>query len=57
MKLNRADPERAAVEHGGREGHVRQALIIERDLEPGGLDQVARTRAVTVSVAHWAVVS
>ena len=39
------DPERGAVELSRRERHVRQALVVERDVEPAGLDEVARARA------------
>src|SRR6185437_1027722 len=39
------DTERAAVELGGREGHVRQALVVELQIEAASLDEVARARA------------
>src|SRR6185312_11642634 len=39
------DAERAAVEGGGRKRHVRQARIVELQIEAASLDEVARARA------------
>ena len=39
------DPERDAVECAGREGHMRQRLIVERDFDARGLNEIARARA------------
>ena len=35
------DPERRALECARREGHMRQALVVERDLKARGLDEIA----------------
>ena len=39
------NPERAAVEYARREGHMRQALVVERNTEFASLDEIARARA------------
>ena len=39
------DPERRAIERAGREGHMRKALVVERDVHSAGLDEIPRARA------------
>ena len=45
MKLTRATLSGAPSNSADRKGHVRQALVVERDLDTARLDEIARARA------------